>query len=192
MVNQSNQSSNLCVLILLTMAVAFMLWQCFQKSNSIKGGENHGNNANVNNDNVNNANVNNANVNNANVNNANVNNANVNNNNVSDNINIVDLEENSNNNNQENCDDNRLLPKDLLPLNDDNLYADADADSLEGQNFLDAGYHSGINTVGSSLRNANLQLRADPVINKVNVGPWNNSTIQADNNRKPLDGPNDC
>jgi hypothetical protein len=181
MVNQSNQSSNLCVLILLTMAVAFMLWQCFQKSNSIKGGENHGNNANVNNTNVNNANVNNANVNNAN---------NVNNNNVSDNINVVDLEENSNTNNQENCADNRLLPKDLLPLNDDNLYADAD--SLEGQNFLDAGYHSGINTVGSSLRNANLQLRADPVINKVNVGPWNNSTIQADNNRKPLDGPNDC
>ena len=52
MVNQSNQSSNLCVLILLTMAVAFMLWQCFQKSNSITGGEN--------NNNVNNANVNNS------------------------------------------------------------------------------------------------------------------------------------
>jgi len=184
MVNQSNQSSNLCVLILLTMAASFMLWQCFQQSTSIKGGKNQGNNANVNNANVNNANVNNANVNNNNVNN------NINNNNVSENINVVELEEENSNNNQSDCVDNRLLPKDLLPLNDDNLYADAD--SLEGQNFLDAGYHSGINTVGSSLRNANLQLRADPVINKVNVGPWNNSTIQADNNRKPLDGPSDC
>ena len=34
--------------------------------------------------------------------------------------------------------------------------------SLGDQNFLNAGFHVGINTVGQSLRNANLQLRSEP------------------------------
>ena len=34
--------------------------------------------------------------------------------------------------------------------------------SVSDQNFVNAGYHYGINTVGNSLRNANLQIRSEP------------------------------
>ena len=53
--------------------------------------------------------------------------------------------------------------------------------------FLTAGHNFGTNTVGSSLRNANLQVRSEPVIQKVNTGPWNESTIDADTTRKSLE-----
>jgi hypothetical protein len=59
--------------------------------------------------------------------------------------------------------------------------------SLEGQNFLDASKYIGVDTQGSSLRNANYQLRADPPIPRKDVGPWANSTIDGDVLRKPLD-----
>ena len=35
--------------------------------------------------------------------------------------------------------------------------------------------------------NANLQVRSEPTIPKGNVGPWNNTTIEADNLRRNLD-----
>jgi hypothetical protein len=41
--------------------------------------------------------------------------------------------------------------------------------------------------VGSSLRNANLQLRSEPIIPKTNTGPWNNTTIEADTYRRALE-----
>ncbi len=44
----------------------------------------------------------------------------------------------------------------------------------------------GINTVGQSLRNANLNLRPQPPVPKVNVSPWNMSTIEPDTNIKSL------
>mgnify|MGYP001438943693 CR=1 FL=1 len=51
----------------------------------------------------------------------------------------------------------------------------------------------GINTQGSSLRNANLQLRSEPVIPKVSVGPFLNSTIDPDCSRLELEiGPPTC
>ena len=53
--------------------------------------------------------------------------------------------------------------------------------------MLTAGHHNGINTVGNSLRNANLQLRSDPPISQVNAGPWMQSTISPDVNRKQLE-----
>lgn len=34
-----------------------------------------------------------------------------------------------------------------------------------------------------TLKNRNLQVRRDPVITRVSVGPWNNSTIRNDDNR---------
>jgi len=37
------------------------------------------------------------------------------------------------------------------------------------------------------LRNANQQLRSDPPVPQVNVGPWHNTTIEADNMRVPLE-----
>ena len=54
-------------------------------------------------------------------------------------------------------------------------------------NLLKAGHHIGIDTIGQSLRNANLQLRSEPANPQVNVGPWNNTTMEADNMRVPLE-----
>ena len=44
----------------------------------------------------------------------------------------------------------------------------------------------GINTVGTSLRNANLGLRAEPANPQTQVGPWMQTTIAPDTIRKPL------
>ena len=57
---------------------------------------------------------------------------------------------------------------------------------LKGVNYLDAGFHVGVNTVGQSLRNANLNLRAEPPNPLVAVSPWFNSTIDAYLSRKSL------
>ena len=80
-------------------------------------------------------------------------------------------------------------PKDLLPQDKNSEWAKinpANSD-LKNLNMLNAGHHFGINTVGSSLRNANLQLRSEPAIPQVDVGPWNNTTIEADSLRRPLE-----
>ena len=58
---------------------------------------------------------------------------------------------------------------------------------LSDQNFLSSGHHFGINTVGQSLKNANQSLRSDPPIPQVAVGPWLQSTIEADTNRKQFE-----
>jgi hypothetical protein len=58
---------------------------------------------------------------------------------------------------------------------------------LESINLLSAGSMIGINTIGSSLRNANLQLRSEPANPQLSVGPWNQSTIQPDIMRVPLE-----
>ena len=53
--------------------------------------------------------------------------------------------------------------------------------------LLQAGYHIGLDTIGQTLRNANLQLRSDPIIPKTVVGPWLQSTIEPDIARVPLE-----
>ena len=63
---------------------------------------------------------------------------------------------------------------------------------LKGVNFLDAGFHVGVNSVGQSLRNANLNLRAEPPNPRVNVSPWMNTTIGPDLSRQPLDDTDVC
>ncbi len=52
--------------------------------------------------------------------------------------------------------------------------------------LLEAGHHSGIDTVGQSLRNANLQVRSDPQIPIQDTGPWNQTTIEATNVQVPF------
>jgi hypothetical protein len=59
--------------------------------------------------------------------------------------------------------------------------------ALGDKNFLTAGYHVGVNTVGQSLRNANLQLRSEPANPQLATGPWNTSTISGDPYRRPLE-----
>lgn len=59
--------------------------------------------------------------------------------------------------------------------------------ALQGQNFLEVSKQLGVDTQGSSMRNANYQLRADPPNPRSTVGPWMNSTIEADLLRRPLE-----
>lgn len=58
---------------------------------------------------------------------------------------------------------------------------------LANVNLLKAGYHIGIDTIGQSLRNANQQIRSEPANPQLYVGPWNNSTIEPDFMRPPLE-----
>jgi hypothetical protein len=59
---------------------------------------------------------------------------------------------------------------------------------LANINLLQAGYHAGIDTIGSSLRNANLQVRSEPPNPIItNVSPWNISTITPDTGRPALE-----
>ena len=58
---------------------------------------------------------------------------------------------------------------------------------LSNINLLKSGYHIGIDTVGQSLRNANLQMRSEPPNPQLNTGPWNQTTITPDFQRVPLE-----
>ena len=79
-------------------------------------------------------------------------------------------------------------PKELLPSDSNNEWSNIMPNNdLKNVGMLNAGHHVGINTVGSSLRNANLQIRSEPVIPQTNIGPWNNTTIEADSLRRPLE-----
>lgn len=80
-------------------------------------------------------------------------------------------------------------PSDLLPKGD-SQWAQLNPSGkgeLANINLLKAGYHIGIDTIGSSMRNSNLQIRSDPVCPQLNVGPWNQSTITPDVFRPPLE-----
>lgn len=85
----------------------------------------------------------------------------------------------------------RLTGEDLLPKDAANSkwaqMNPAGQGDVRDQNFLTAGYHIGINTVGQTLRNANYQLRSDPPNPQLPVSPWNISTIEPDMNRRPLE-----
>lgn len=105
-------------------------------------------------------------------------------------------EQNNNNNNNtgrlpsECYPKDTLTPQDLLPQDSNSTWAQtvpAGQGSLGDQNFLNAGFHVGINTVGQSLRNANLQLRSEPANPQMKVSPWLQTTIEPDNNRKALE-----
>ena len=81
-------------------------------------------------------------------------------------------------------------PSELLPKDKDSVWAKSTPmgqGELSNQNFLNAGHHVGVNTVGQSLRNANRQLRSDPPNPQVKVSPWLQSTIEPDINRRPLE-----
>jgi hypothetical protein len=87
------------------------------------------------------------------------------------------------------CNNQQMMdPKELLPKDGNNEWSSiAPSKDLKNIHMLNAGHHIGINSVGSSLRNANLQIRSEPVIPQSNVGPWNNTTIEPDNMRRALE-----
>lgn len=80
-------------------------------------------------------------------------------------------------------------PADLLPSDSNSEWAALNPSMNAGAtpDLLQAGYHIGLDTIGQTLKNANLQLRSDPVITKSDVGPWNQSTYEADLGRVPLE-----
>ena len=85
---------------------------------------------------------------------------------------------------------NRTNPADLLPLDSNSQWAElnpAGGADFKGISLLKAGYHIGIDTIGSTLRNANLQERSEPPNPTNNVSPWMNSTIEPDLMRAPLE-----
>ncbi len=81
---------------------------------------------------------------------------------------------------------NDLLPNDANSSQWAQVYPTGES-KLKDRNFLQAGYHIGINTVGQTLRNANLQLRSEPPNPQVKVSPWIQSTIEPDLGRKPFE-----
>jgi hypothetical protein len=81
-------------------------------------------------------------------------------------------------------------PAELLPKDTNSQWAQLNPSGkgeLANVNLLKAGYHIGIDTIGQSLRNANLQIRSEPPNPQLNVGPWNTSTIEPDFLRVPLE-----
>jgi hypothetical protein len=81
-------------------------------------------------------------------------------------------------------------PSELLPKDTNSQWAQLNPSGkgdLANINLLKAGYHIGIDTIGQSLRNSNLQIRSEPPNPQLNVGPWNQSTIQPDFMRPPLE-----
>jgi hypothetical protein len=80
-------------------------------------------------------------------------------------------------------------PTELLPKDNNSEWANVNpaSNDLKNVNMLNADQLIGINTVGSSLRNANYQVRSEPANPRVNVGPWMASTIDADSFRRPLE-----
>jgi hypothetical protein len=84
----------------------------------------------------------------------------------------------------------QLTPTELLPADQNTIYAQQNPmgiGSLKGKNFLSAGALIGVNTVGQSLRNANLQLRSEPPNPQVPVSIFLQSTIGPDISHRPLE-----
>ena len=81
-------------------------------------------------------------------------------------------------------------PSELLPKDTNSQWVQLNptgSGDLENVNLLRSGYHMGIDTIGNTLRNANLQVRSEPPNPQLNTGPWNTSTITADSYRRPLE-----
>jgi len=84
----------------------------------------------------------------------------------------------------------QLTPSELLPKDMNSVWAEQNPmgpGSLKGKNFLSAGALIGVNTVGQSMRNANLQVRSEPPNPQVAVSIFNQSTITPDVSHRPLE-----
>ena len=84
----------------------------------------------------------------------------------------------------------QLTPSELLPKDMNSVWSEQNPmgpGSLKGKNFLSAGALIGVNTVGQSMRNANLQVRSEPPNPQVAVSSFNQSTISPDISHRPLE-----
>ncbi len=81
-------------------------------------------------------------------------------------------------------------PQDLLPKDKNSQWAalnPVNNGNPQIPDLLQAGNLIGLDTISSTLKIANLQLRSDPVIPRKDVGPWNQSTVEPDLGRVPLE-----
>ena len=86
-----------------------------------------------------------------------------------------------------NCNANQN-PSELLPHDSNSQWSELNPSGkgeLSNINLLQAGHHIG--TISQSLRNANLQIRSEPANPQMNVGPWNNTTMEPDNQRRGVE-----
>jgi len=82
----------------------------------------------------------------------------------------------------------QLGAQDLLPTEGGFTESNpAGQGQLMDRNLFESGHHAGLNTQSNSLRNGNRQLRTDPVIVRRDVGPWHQSTYEADTNRRTFE-----
>ena len=85
----------------------------------------------------------------------------------------------------------RLTAEDLLPKDAANSkwaqMNPAGQGDVQGVNFLSAAWQAGVDTQGSSLRNSSWDLRSEPPNPQVAVSPWQNSTIEPNLLRRPLE-----
>jgi hypothetical protein len=89
-----------------------------------------------------------------------------------------------------NCNSQSMnTPSDLLPSDNNSGWGlkPMGGSDFMGVNFLNAGYLIGVDTIGSTLRNANQQIRSEPPNPQLIVSPWNNTTIEPDAFRQPLE-----
>lgn len=86
----------------------------------------------------------------------------------------------------------KLKIDDLLPKDAANstwaMANPAGQGDVRDQNFVTAGYHLGLNTVGQTNKNANQQIRSEPPNPRQNTGIWNQSTFaEPDVFRRPFE-----
>lgn len=81
-------------------------------------------------------------------------------------------------------------PAELLPSDINKQWSTLNPsgkDGFDNSNLLQAGSHIGLDTIGNSNKNSCLDIRSCPLVPKVDVGPWNNSTIEPDIARVPFE-----
>lgn len=88
---------------------------------------------------------------------------------------------------------NATNPGDLLPnsagANWGNLYPVQNSDpGVYVPSLVDPSFSIGLNTISGTMRNSSLDLRAQPLVEKKVVSPWNNSSIEADIAHIGIDG----
>ena len=93
---------------------------------------------------------------------------------------------------QAKCDPANFASVSLIPETNDVVRDEAfqfapSSDAMLNKDFSFDSAKYGENTQGSSLRNANRQLRSEPANSRAMVSPWMNSTIEPDLQRLPLE-----
>lgn len=81
-----------------------------------------------------------------------------------------------------------LLPKPDGSADDPSSWSQFAPQTLTGQQLIDPRKFIGVDTVGSTLKNASHDLRRDPPIPKQEVSPWINSSVDPDPYKRSLDG----